>query len=101
MDFFDTFKEKATVLAQTGVATSKRLAEIAKLKVANMGEEDTIETNNDRIAELKATAEAEGEVIDVTPVSVEDAKEEEEISPEDIADEEAPAQEEEAPKTEE
>lgn len=145
MDFFDTFKEKATDLAQTGVATSKRLAEIAKLKVANMGEEDTIkraylelgklyyaehgatpdgayaaacekitaacekitaaraviETNNDRIAELKATAEAEGEVIDVTPVSVEDAKEEEEISPEDIADEEAPAQEEEAPKTEE
>ena len=60
-----------------------------------------IETNNDRIAELKATAEAEGEVIHVTPVSVEDAKEEEEISPEDIADEEAPAQEEEAPKTEE
>ena len=91
MDFFDTFKEKATDLAQTGVATSKRLAEIAKLKVANMGEEDTIkraylelgklyyaehgatpdgayaaacekitaaraviETNNDRIAELKA-----------------------------------------------
>ena len=50
---------------------------------------------------MKATAEAEGEVIDVTPVSVEDAKEEEEISPEDIADEEAPAQEEEAPKTEE
>ena len=42
MGFFDTFKEKATDLAQAGVAQSKRLAEIAKLKTANMGEEDTI-----------------------------------------------------------
>ena len=38
----DTLKEKATDLAQSGVATSKRLAEIAKLKTANMAEEDTI-----------------------------------------------------------
>lgn len=90
MGFFDNFKEKATDLAQAGVAQSKRLAEIAKLKTANMAEEDTIkkayvelgklyyaergaspdgayaaacekitaakaaiETNNDRIAELK------------------------------------------------
>jgi len=42
MGFFDSFKEKATDLAQAGVAQSKRLAEIAKLKTANMGEEDTI-----------------------------------------------------------
>ncbi|MCI8423540.1 MAG: serine proteinase [Lawsonibacter sp.] len=42
MGFFDTLKDKATDLAQAGVAQSKRLAEIAKLKTANMGEEDTI-----------------------------------------------------------
>lgn len=42
MGFFDNLKEKATDLAQSGVAKSKQLAEIAKLKTANMGEEDTI-----------------------------------------------------------
>lgn len=42
MGFFDNFKEKANNLAQVGVAQSKRLAEIAKLKTANLGEEDTI-----------------------------------------------------------
>jgi len=42
MGFFDTFKERATDLAQAGVAQSKRLAEIAKLKASNMGEEDAI-----------------------------------------------------------
>ena len=100
MGFFDNFKEKATDLAQAGVAQSKRLAEIAKLKTANMGEEDTIkkayielgklyyaekgaapeaayaascekitaakaaiEANNDRIAELKSSADDEGEVV--------------------------------------
>lgn len=42
MGFFDNFKEKAADLAQAGVAQSKRLAEIAKLKTTNMGEEDTI-----------------------------------------------------------
>ena len=91
MGFFDNMKDRAMDLAQAGVAQSKRLAEIAKLKTANLGEEDTIkkayielgklyyaekgaapdgayvaaceridaaraaiETNNDRIAELKA-----------------------------------------------
>lgn len=34
--------EKATDLAQSGVAKSKQLAEIAKLKTSNMAEEDTI-----------------------------------------------------------
>ena len=100
MGFFDNFKEKATDLAQAGVAQSKRLAEIAKLKTANMGEEDTIkkayielgklyyaekgaapeaayaascekitaakaaiEANNDRIAELKSSADDEVEVV--------------------------------------
>ena len=42
MGFFDNLKAKATDLAQTGVAQSKRLAEIAKLKTANLGEEDNI-----------------------------------------------------------
>ena len=100
MGFFDNFKEKATDLAQAGVAQSKRLAEIAKLKTANMGEEDTIkkayielgklyyaekgaapeaayaascekitaakaaiEANNDRIAELKSSADDEVEAV--------------------------------------
>lgn len=98
MGFFDDFKEKTTDLAQAGVAQSKRLAEIAKLKLSNMGEEDTIrkayielgklyyaehgsapegayasacekitaaraaiETNNDRIAQLKSSADEEEE----------------------------------------
>ena len=45
MDFRSTFenlKDRATDLAQAGVAQSKRLAEIAKLKTANMAEEDAI-----------------------------------------------------------
>ena len=42
MGFFDSLKDKATDLAQAGVSQSKRLAEIAKLKAANMGEEDNI-----------------------------------------------------------
>ena len=100
MGFYDNFKEKATDLAQAGVAQSKRLSEIAKLKTANMGEEDTIkkayielgklyyaekgaapeaayaascekitaakaaiEANNDRIAELKSSADDEVEVV--------------------------------------
>ena len=95
-EILDALKDKAADLAQAGVAQSKRLAEIAKLKVSNMGEEDTIkrayieigklyyaekgaapegayvaacekitaaraaiETNNDRIAELKASGAEE------------------------------------------
>ncbi len=114
------------------MATSKRLAEIAKLKASNMAEEDTIrkayvelgklyyaehgttpdgayaaacekitaaraaiETNNDRIAELKATAEAEGEIIDVTPEAAEEP--ENEVTEADIVPEE-PAADEEQPK---
>lgn len=98
MGFFDNFKEKATDLVQAGAAQSKRLAEIAKLKTANMAEEDAIkkayielgklyyaekgttpdaayaascekitasraaiETNNERLAELK---EKEGDAVD-------------------------------------
>ena len=41
-DTFDSLKDRATDLAQAGVAQSKRLAEIAKLKMANMSEEDAI-----------------------------------------------------------
>ena len=104
MAFFDELKGKATDLVQSGVAKSMQLAEIAKLKTANMGEEDTIkkayvelgklyyaehgavaggayaaacervtaakaaiETNNERISQLKAAA---GEPEDA-PVEVE------------------------------
>ena len=42
MGFFNDMKDRAVDLAQAGVAQSKRLAEIAKLKTANLGEEDTI-----------------------------------------------------------
>ena len=49
MGFFDSLKananvlkDKATDLAQTGAAESKRLAEIAKLKSANLAEENAI-----------------------------------------------------------
>ena len=38
----DALKDKATDLAQASVAETKRLAEIAKLKTANMAEEDAI-----------------------------------------------------------
>lgn len=137
MDFINDLQERATDLAQSVVATSKRLAEIAKLKASNMAEEDTIkkayvelgklyyaehgatpdgayaaacekitaaraaiETNNDRIAELKATAEAEGEIIDVTPEAAQEPESdvtEADIVPEDPA-AEAPAADEEQPK---
>ena len=97
-EILDALKDKAADLAQAGVAQSKRLAEIAKLKVSNMGEEDAIkkayieigklyyaekgaapdaayvaacekitaakaaiETNNDRIAELKRAGAEEAE----------------------------------------
>lgn len=137
MDFINDLQERATDLAQSVVATSKRLAEIAKLKASNMAEEDTIkkayvelgklyyaehgatpdgayaaacekitaaraaiETNNDRIAELKATAEAEGEIIDVTPEAAQEPESdvtEADIVPEEPA-AEAPAADEEQPK---
>lgn len=42
MAFFDELKEKVTDLAQAGVAKSKQLAEIAKLKTANLAEQDAI-----------------------------------------------------------
>ena len=137
MDFINDLQERATDLAQSVVATSKRLAEIAKLKASNMAEEDTIkkayvelgklyyaehgatpdgayaaacekitaaraaiETNHDRIAELKATAEAEGEIIDVTPEAAQEPESnvtEADIVPEEPA-AEAPAADEEQPK---
>ena len=48
MGSFDTLREKATDLAQAGVAQSKRLAEMAKLKLANMSEEDAIKKAHTR-----------------------------------------------------
>lgn len=139
MGFFDNMKDRAVDLAQAGVAQSKRLAEIAKLKTANLGEEDTIkkayielgklyyaekgaspdgayvaaceridaaraaiETNNDRIAELKTAGDAvivdDGPIVD-GPV----AQPAEEATQADFAEEEtaAPEQPEEAAKTEE
>lgn len=114
MGFFDNFKEKAADLAQAGVAQSKRLAEIAKLKAANMSEEDAIkkayielgklyyaekgatpegayasacekitaakaaiETNNDRIAELRESGEDDpSEAVQAEPIAEEPAAEE-------------------------
>mgnify|MGYP003100599766 CR=1 FL=1 len=146
MGFFNDMKDRAVDLAQAGVAQSKRLAEIAKLKTANLGEEDTIkkayielgklyyaekgaapdgayvaaceridaaraaiETNNDRIAELKAVI-GEGKTGDDT-VIVDDGpivdgpavQPAEEATQADFAEEEpaAPEQPEEAAKTEE
>jgi len=59
MGFFDSLKanasvlkDKATDLAQTGAAESKRLAEIAKLKSANMGEENAIKKAYAEIGKL-------------------------------------------------
>lgn len=128
MGFFDNLKEKATDLAQAGVAQSKRLAEIAKLKTANLGEEDNIkkayveigklyyaekghapegayaaacekitaakaviETNNDRIAELKAAADEEGaditDVIDEAEVTAADFVDEAKETADEVAEE--------------
>ena len=42
MEFLSGLKEKAADLAQTGVAKSRQLMEIAKLKTANISEEETI-----------------------------------------------------------
>lgn len=42
MALFDNFKEKFTDLAQSGAAKTKQLTEIAKLKGANLAEEDAI-----------------------------------------------------------
>ena len=139
MGFFNDMKDRAVDLAQAGVAQSKRLAEIAKLKTANLGEEDTIkkayielgklyyaekgaspdgayvaaceridaaraaiETNNDRIAELKTAGDAV--IVDDGPiVDGPEAQPAEEATQADFAEEEpaAPEQPEEAAKTEE
>lgn len=123
---FENLKGKATDLAQAGVAQSKRLAEIAKLKTANMAEEDAIkkaylelgklyyaengaapegayaaacekitaskaliETNNERIDELKQTVSAGAEeeleeAMEVVEAAVEEAVEEaEELLPDE------------------
>ena len=59
MGFFDSLKananvlkDKATDLAQTGAAESKRLAEIAKLKSANLVEENNIKKAYAEIGKL-------------------------------------------------
>ena len=112
MGFFDNFKEKATDLVQAGAAQSKRLAEIAKLKTANMAEEDAIkkaylelgklyyaekgatpdaayaascekitasraaiETNNERLAELKEKGGDTDADFDIDPDFAVEAKE--------------------------
>jgi hypothetical protein len=119
-DTLDTLKDKATDLAQAGVAQSKRLAEIAKLKMSNMAEEDAIkkayveigklyyaeqgatpdgayaaacekitaskaliETNNERIAELKQPGDPEPEVVEAEAAEAETVE---------VKAEEAPAQ---------
>lgn len=42
MAFFETLKEKAVDLGRAGVAKSKDLAEITKLSMSNVSEEETI-----------------------------------------------------------
>ena len=124
MGFFDNFKEKATDLVQAGAAQSKRLAEIAKLKTANMAEEDAIkkaylelgklyyaekgatpdaayaascekitasraaiETNNERLAELKEKGGDTDAEFDIDPdFAVED---EEDTKPQETVAEES------------
>lgn len=118
---FENLKDRATDLAQASVAQSKRLAEIAKLKTANMAEEDTIkkaymeigklyyaeqgatpdgayaaaceritaskaliETNNERIAELKQPNDPEPEVEAEVEVKVEVAHEAVDVEPEAV-----------------
>ena len=51
-EILDVLKDKAADLAQAGVAQSKRLAEIAKLKVSNMAEEDAIKKAYSEIGKL-------------------------------------------------
>jgi len=129
MAFFDDLKEKVADLAQAGVAKSKQLAEIAKLKAANMSEQETIRkayleigklyyaekgstpdggyaaacekitaakaniaANNAKIEDLKdgdaeVTAAAADAVI-VEEIPAIEAASEQDIAPEDIADEE-------------
>lgn len=125
MAFFDELKGKATDLVQSGVAKSMQLAEIAKLKTANMGEEDTIkkayielgklyyaesgavpgaayaaaceritaakaaiETNNDRISQLKAAAgEAAGTEVEIEVTAEESNVTEFPVQPEAEAEE--------------
>ena len=124
MGFFDNFKEKATDLVQAGAAQSKRLAEIAKLKTANMAEEDAIkkaylelgklyyaekgatpdaayaascekitasraaiETNNERLAELKEKGGDTDADFDIDPDFAVEA--EEEAKPQETAAEES------------
>lgn len=124
MGFFDNFKEKATDLVQAGAAQSKRLAEIAKLKTANMAEEDAIkkaylelgklyyaekgatpdaayaascekitasraaiETNNERLAELKEKDGDTDAEFDIDPDFAVEAKEE--AKPQETAAEES------------
>ena len=115
---FENLKDRATEMAQAGVAQSKRLAEIAKLKTANMAEEDAIkkayieigklyyaeqgaspdgafvaceritaskaaiETNNERIAELKQPGDPEAEI----EAAAETAEEAAEAAAEAVAD---------------
>ena len=129
---FDDLREKVTDLAQSGVAKSKQLAEIAQLKTSNLGEDDTIkkaylelgrlyyaergaapegayaaacgrisqakaaiETNNARIAELKAQGcVEEAESVTAEPV-VEDVPPEEPAPEQEVP--ETPAEEAAAP----
>ena len=116
MDFINDLQERATDLAQSVVATSKRLAEIAKLKASNMAEEDTIKKAYVELGKLyyaehgttpdgayaaacekitAARAAIETNIIDVTPEAAEEP--ENEVTEADIVPEE-PAADEEQPK---
>ena len=52
MNFLDNLKDEAKDLAQTGVAKSKQVAEIAKLKIANLPDHVTIKKSYMEIGKL-------------------------------------------------
>ena len=118
MPFFDELKDRTLDLAQTGVTKSKQLMEIAKLTLANSGEESAIkkaymeigklyyaerglapdaayealcqkittaktniEENNNRIEEIKATADIKD--VDLPPVETEVPPEEPSVPTDD------------------
>ncbi len=85
MAFFDfeNLKDKAMDLAQSGVAKSKQLAEIAKLKTANVAEEDAIKKAYIEIGKLyyaergmapEAAYEAQCQKITAAKVNIEENK---------------------------
>ena len=58
---FDNIREKASDLASSGIAKSKHLADIAKLKASTMAEEDSLRRVYTEIGKTVCTALENGE----------------------------------------